>query len=55
MRLWAMRRLDVLTPEQLTEVNTQVGHLQMAGTDGDLARATRAARALQAVLATIDG
>jgi hypothetical protein len=55
MWLRAIQRLDVLTPEQLADVNTQVGHLQVAGPDGDLAWATRTVRALQDVLATIAG
>jgi len=49
------RIVESLSPEVRTEVNTQVGHVQVAGPDGDLARATKAATALRAALGTITG
>ena len=49
------RIIDSLTPEQVTAVNTQVGHLQVAAPDGELARATKAAGALRDAIATIVG
>jgi len=45
------RILSSLTPEQVTSVNTEIGRLQVAGADGNLARATAAAASLRGVLA----